>query len=437
MSGASASGPAGSATDAGDRKGNRSGFLAIAPIPIAVLVSFMAIGSVLPVLPLYVKGPVGAGDVAVGVVVGAFAITAAIGRPFGGRLADATSRRRVLMIGLLAASVGGSMLFLPLGVPGLVLARLVVGFGDGWIFTAGVSWIVDLTPEERRGQVIGVFGVSVWGGISLGTVIGQLIYSAAGYDLVWAFATAAPLVGLLISLWTPSPGRQAASPSASEEVASAEMGAPLPASDDPGAATRPGRPGGRRSWLPTSAVRPGVALLFANIGFGTLAGFIVLLLDGEGIGHGAAAFTVFTATVVASRLLIGWLPDRWGARRSALAGGLAEGAGIAVIGAAGSLPAVFVGAALAGVGIALIFPSLALLVVNATDPSERATAMGWFTSFFDIGVAVGAPFAGLIASTGTGENYSAAFFAAAAICMAGAVIGFVGTRNQPRSAAIA
>lgn len=433
MNGARASGPATTADDAGS---SPAGLLAIASIPVAVLFSFMAIGSVLPVLPLYVKGPIGAGDVAVGIVIGAFAVTAAIGRPLGGRLADATSRRRVLMIGLIAASVGGAMLFLPLSVPGLVLARLVVGFGDGWIFTAGVSWIVDLTPEERRGQVIGVFGISVWGGISLGSVLGQLIYSAAGYDWVWAFATLAPLVGLLISLWTPSPGGQSASPSAPEEVASAEMGAPLPTGTDGNVAK--GAPvTGRRAWLPASAVRPGVALLFANIGFGALAGFIVLLLDGGGIGHGAAAFTVFTATVVASRLLLGWLPDRWGARRSALAGGISEAAGIAIIGAAGSLPVVFVGSALAGIGISLIFPSLALLVVNATDPSQRATAMGWFTSFFDIGVAVGAPFAGLVASTGGGENYSAAFFAAAAVCLAGAFIGFAGTRNQPRSAAVA
>lgn len=430
MDDSGASGPGATATDSGSAP---AGILAIASIPLAVLFSFMAIGSVLPVLPLYVKGPVGAGDVAVGVVVGAFAVTAAIGRPLGGRLADATSRRRVLIIGLLGASAGGAMLFLPLGVPGLVLARLVLGFGDGWIFTSGVSWVVDLTPEERRGQVIGIFGISVWGGISLGTVIGQVIYSAGGFDWVWAFATIAPLVGLLIALRIPSTVHRSSAPSTPEEVASAELGAPLP--DASGPAVAPA--GGRRAWLPSSAIRPGVALLFANIGFGTLAGFIVLLLDGEGIGHGAAAFTVFTATVVAARLLFGWLPDRWGARRSALAGGISQAAGIATIGLAGSLPVVMAGAALAGMGIALIFPSLALLVVNATDPAARATAMGWFTSFFDIGVAVGAPFAGLIASTGGGGNYQAAFFAAAMVCLAGAFIGFLGTRNQPRTAAVA
>jgi len=273
MDDSGASGPAATATDSG---GSPAGILAIASIPLAVLLSFMAIGSVLPVLPLYVKGPIGAGDVAVGVVVGAFAITAAIGRPFGGRLADATSRRRVLIIGLLTASAGGAMLFLPLGVPGLVFARLVVGFGDGWIFTAGVSWIVDLTPEERRGQVIGIFGISVWGGIAIGTVVGQALYSVGGYDWVWAFATAAPLAGLLVASRIPSIVHRSGSPSVPEEVASAEMGVPLPEGSAGEPVTSPA--GRRRSWLPTSAVRPGIALLFANVGFGTLAGFIVLLL---------------------------------------------------------------------------------------------------------------------------------------------------------------
>ena len=413
-------------------RATRGSLLAFASISTAALFNFMAIGSVLPVLPLYVKGPVGAGDVAVGVVIGAFAFTAAIARPLGGRLADSALRKLVLMVGLAICSAGGAMLFLPLDVPGLVLARLVVGFGDGWVFTAGVAWIVDLTPEERRGQAIGVFGIAVWGGISLGTVFGQLIFSGAGYDWVWAFAAIAPLVGLAVSVWTPAgrPVRQ----SPLEEVATAEMGAPMPSPDEAPAATRPAREG---SWLPAGAIRPGIALGLANVGFGTIAGFIVLLLDSRGIGHGAAAFTLYTAGVVLTRLFFGWIPDRWGARRSALAGGIFQTAGIVAIGSATTLPAALIGAGLTGIGSSLIFPSLALIVVNATDPAARATAMGWFTSFFDVGVALGAPFAGLVASVGGGENYPAAFYAAAAVCLAGALIGFFGTRGSARRASVA
>jgi len=53
----------------------------------AALLAFLGLGAVLPVLPRYVKGPIGAGDLAVGVVTGAFALTAVLCRPVAGRVA--------------------------------------------------------------------------------------------------------------------------------------------------------------------------------------------------------------------------------------------------------------------------------------------------------------------------------------------------------------
>src|SRR4051794_28830442 len=155
----------------------------------------MAIGAVLPILPRFVHGPLGSGDVAVGVVVGAFAFTAVIARPIGGRLSDSRGRRVVVVAGMLLSALGGAPYLLPLDVPGLVLARLVLGIGDGWVFTAGATWIVDLAPEDRRGQAIGIFGLSIWGGLAAGPVLGEALYSAGGYDLVWIFAATAPVVG--------------------------------------------------------------------------------------------------------------------------------------------------------------------------------------------------------------------------------------------------
>src|SRR3954467_10655779 len=93
----------------------------------AVLCGFLAVGAVLPVLPRYVRGPIGAGDLAVGVVVGAFAFTAVLGGPVGGRLSDPRGRRAIVLAGLLICAAAGALYLVPAGVPGLVLARLVLG----------------------------------------------------------------------------------------------------------------------------------------------------------------------------------------------------------------------------------------------------------------------------------------------------------------------
>jgi MFS family permease len=359
----------------------------------SVLCGFMAVGAVLPVLPQYVRGPIGAGDVAVGIVTGAFAVTAIVGRPVAGRVSDAHGRRLVVVVGLLLAGVGGALYLLPLGVPGLVLARLVLGIGDGWMFTAGAIWSVDLAPEERRGQAIGLFGLAVWGGLSAGPVLGQALLSASGYDAVFVFAAVMPVLGAAVARRVPD-----------RHVA-------IRVSDGP-----------RGPLIPRGVRLPGIALALANIGYGTVTGFIVLHLRHRGIGHGAAAFTAFAIAVVLTRLLAGRLPDRIGPQRTAAGAFVAETAGLVLIGMAHSWAVAGIGAVVMGMGFSLLFPSLALIAIARTDGERRGTAMGAFTAFFDLGVGVGAPLAGAISSL---AGYPAAFWTAAGCAAVGALMGAV------------
>jgi predicted MFS family arabinose efflux permease len=193
--------------------------------------------------------------------------------------------------------------------------------------------------------------------------------------------------------------------------------------------------GGLGRFIPAVAVAPGVALALANVGYGTMAGFVVLLLEDRGIGSGASVFTAFAGTVVASRLLFAKLPDQIGPRLSAFGAGIAQACGCALVGAAHSLPMALVGAVVMGTGMSLLFPSLALLVTRRVEEARRGAALGSFTAFFDVGVGLGAPFAGVIASLGAGENYAAAFYAAALCCLAGALIGYISSRRVPEAMA--
>src|SRR5262249_13842728 len=59
----------------------------------------VAVGAVLPVLPRYVHGPLDGGNVAVGVVVGCYAITGLLLRPVAGRLADHRGRKPTVLGG--------------------------------------------------------------------------------------------------------------------------------------------------------------------------------------------------------------------------------------------------------------------------------------------------------------------------------------------------
>jgi predicted MFS family arabinose efflux permease len=245
-----------------------------------------------------------------------------------------------------------------------------------------------MAPRERRGRIIGLYGLAIWGGLSLGPPIGELILRSSSFEMVWAFAAVAPAIGAVIAMRIP------------ERYA-------------PTGAVRAQSLGERfRGLIAREALLPGSALALAVTGYATLAAFIVLHLDERGIGHGAVVFTAFAFTVVAMRIVGGAIPDRFGGGRSAAAAGLLQALGLFVLAATQSLTVALLGAAAMGAGFALLFPSLALLVINEVPDERRGAAMGTFTAFFDVGVGVGAPLAGVAAAIG---GYGLAFALAGCI----------------------
>jgi predicted MFS family arabinose efflux permease len=77
------------------------------------------------------------------------------------------------------------------------------------------------------------------------------------------------------------------------------------------------------------------------------------------------------------------------------------------------------GALAMGAGFSLLFPSLALLVVNRVPEERRGVAMGTFTAFFDLGMGIGGPLTGAAAALG---GYAAAFGLGAACALATVVV---------------
>jgi MFS family permease len=373
-----------------DPAGHERPAAAFAGVFMVTFCGLLAVGATLPVLPRYVSGPLDAGNIAVGVVVGSYAITGLLLRPFAGRYADRRGRRPTVLVGSLLMAAAGFLYLLPLGVGGLIVARLVLGAGEGAVFTGGSAWIVDLAPLERRGRVIGLYGLAVWAGLSIGPLGGELSRHTSGYTPVWIFAGALPLLGALIASRVIDPFR------------------PLPRSE-----------GEHHGLIAREAVRPGVALALGAIGYGTVATFVVLHLDARGVGHGALVFGAFAAMVVLTRLLGGDLPDRVGPIRVAFTAALVEATGLTTLAVANSLAVAIAGALAMGAAFSLLYPSLSLIVVGRISDARRGAALGTFTAFFDAGVGLGAPLAGLAATL---TSYEGSFLVAAAIALGAATL---------------
>src|SRR5579859_439455 len=139
----------------------------------ANLLAYFALGIVVPVLPLYMRGELRAGNVSVGIVMASYAVTTLCGRPLGGMWGDRAGYRRPASVGaalILAGTLGYSLL--P-SVLWLLLCRLVVGLGEGFSQAACITWAVSLAPARARAAILSYAGVSGWAGVALGSLVGD------------------------------------------------------------------------------------------------------------------------------------------------------------------------------------------------------------------------------------------------------------------------
>jgi MFS family permease len=348
----------------------------------------LGVGASLATLPFFVLQNLHGSKVEVGVVIAAISVAAVVTRPVAGRLADRHGYKLLMACGAAACTLAGAGYYLAGSVPVLVAVRIVHGIGEGTVYTAGAAWLVGLCPPERRGRVVGLYGIYMWLGITLGALAGTVAMRLLGFSAVWGLCVLAGAAGF---------GSVAAK-------------------------KRPPRPEGvapRGSILPAAAVVPGIALSLAALGYAALAAFVALLMLGRGVADGIAAFNAFGFTYVGVRLFIGNVPDRLGPRQVAFWSALVEAAGLIIVALAGNLPAVIIGGLVMGAGLSLLFPSLALVVISRTGRAQQGAALGAFTSFWDIGIAVGAPVAGLIASV---SSYTAIYYVMAACAVASAAL---------------
>ena len=355
----------------------------------AGLAYFLSIAALLPTLPRYVADELGGSGLDVGIVVGAFAVSAALVRPWVGRLGDVVGRRTMSLAGAGLAALG----ILPLGlVPAiwfLVVLRLVAGLGEACFFIGAATAAQDLAPDHRRGEAASLFSVAIYSGLAFGPTIGETIYARAGSTATWLFAGAASGVAFLLSWFIPR-----------------DMG-------------RVPDPAPRRGLLHPAAILPGSILFMGLLAFTGFAAFLPLYVDDVGVDEAGPFFLVYGVIVLAVRILGARLPDRLGPVRTSSCALIAIALGIGVIAAFASSTGIWVGTVLLAIGMSLLFPALFTLAVNDAPTSERSHAVGTFSLFFDLSQGLGAPALGLAVTAFGTER--AAFVLGALVAVAGLV----------------
>lgn len=175
----------------------------------------LALGIVVPVLPILVRDFLEGDTARAAWVYGAIAATWAflqfLASPLLGALSDRFGRRPVLLLSNLGLGIDYLLMALAPSLGWLVAARLLSGVTASSMSTAG-AYIADVTPPERRAAAFGMIGAAFSVGFVLGPALGGLtgavdprlpFWIAAGLSLANA------LYGVLILPESLPPGRRA------------------------------------------------------------------------------------------------------------------------------------------------------------------------------------------------------------------------------------
>ncbi len=335
---------------------------------------YLPIAMALPFLPLTMRSH-GYGTGAIGIAMGAEAITAVVVRPFAGVTALRVGGRRMFVLGSLLATAATVVNVVASSIAAFVAARLVLGIGSGGSRAVMHSWAVDVVPAERRGRALGLVGLVNTAAVAAGPPVGYVAERAWGYDGVWYVGGVAALLAAALAPATDRPVRLGVGP---------------------GLLWR-----GVRLSLKAGT---GVAAGFA--GYAAVASFAALLLRSRGVSGATAVLTAYGIALIVVRIVAGGAPDRFGPRRIALVSAGLEAGGLALIAFAHSSATGILGGILLGAGLANLYPALGLAAFAGLGAAERSVVAASLGSFVDVGIAVGAPAAGLLIAHG---GYEVAF----------------------------
>lgn len=366
-------------------------------VMLANFALFFSFYLLMPLLPIYLSENFGATKDTIGVVLSGYTVVALVTRMFSGYIVDSFSRRKVLMLCMLAyfAVFGGYLLAGGLLMFGIL--RTLHGAPFGASTVANSTMAIDVLPSSRRNEGIGLYGLSNNLGSALAPLAGVWVYESFGdFDIIFwlAFAVAGLGFALTCDLSVPE---------------SVQVKNKKPLSLDRFFLTR--------GWFLA------LNMIFFGFCWGVLSNYLAIY-GKECLGM--TDDTAYFFLILSVGLIVSRLQGRRSLSQGKLARNAAEGVLLSTVGyvlfiAWPSVWGYYGAAVLIGLGNGHMWPAFQNMIIEIAHHNERGTANSTILTAWDLGLGIGILLGGVVAEH---VGYSAAFWMNAAMQLVGCVVFF-------------
>jgi MFS family permease len=316
-----------------------------------------------------------------------FGVVKALANLVSGHLADAWGRKRVLVVGWL---FGLPVPFMVMWGPSwewVVVANALLGINQGFAWSMTVIMKVDLVGPKSRGLAVGLneFAGYLAVGVTAfltGYIAGQYGLRPAPFYLGIGYAVFGLVLSVLLVRDTREHVRLEARGN-QQQIAPANFWEIFSLT----------------SFRDRNLFAACQAGLVNNLNDGMSWGIFPLFFVSFGLGVERIGIlkAVYPATWGILQVATGPLSDRWG-RKGLIVGAMwVQSAGLFLTALVHSFEWWLLGSLLLGLGTAMVYPSLIAAVSDASHPTWRARSLSVYRFWRDLGYAIGALSAGLIA----------------------------------------
>jgi MFS family permease len=364
------------------------------------LIGFLDTHLLIPVMAFYAAA-LGAGVSIVGLIIGLYSVSNTFANLVGGRLVDRFGHKAPLIGGLVGdalAMFGYALCQLPWH---LALVRIFHGSSGGLVGPATMSVTARHSSAQYRGRGMAFYGMAIAIATLLGYGGGGIIAAQLGYQYVFYIGGLLLIIAVVLAGLMPrEPGSPRLRASTGDSLRKI------------------------MELLRQKNLRVSYCSIFAQyFAFGGIVALLPLYVKTLEMTafHVGMLLATFSILFIIIQIPAGRLSDRVGRVKPAALGLLLAGASVVTLPLAGNFAVMAGIMAGYGLGCGLLFPSISALVADAASIEEYGRATGIFHALITIGVSVGAPIMGWIASfLGTRASLSlsgAPLFIALALAM--------------------
>ncbi|KUY51961.1 MFS transporter [Burkholderia sp. RF2-non_BP3] len=346
-----------------------------------------------------------------------FGLVKAVANLISGQLADTWGRKRVLVIGWLLGLPVPIMILAAPSWEWVVAANVLLGLSQGFAWSMTVIMKVDLVGPKGRGLAVGLNEFAGYFAVGLTAFLTGYLASRYGLRPMPIYlGIFYAIAGLTLSVLVVRDTRD----HVHLEIGKLKETSSLSFRD---------------VFLLTSLKDRNLfaasqAGLINNLNDGMSWGIFPLFFTGLGLGIERIGILKAVYPIVwgVCQVVTGPLSDRWGRKGLIVAGMWVQAAGLLLTALTGQFRWWLVASVLLGLGTAMVYPSLIAAVSDASDPHWRARSLSVYRFWRDLGYAIGALSAGLIADR---FGFADAILSIAALTFLSGVVVAVVMRARP------